>query len=138
MNTDRSDALLERFRQRTFKAVRKVIEMRERFPATPDEVFIQLCPTREADWIPGWDAELVYTESGYAEEHCVFRTDETCVSGPGVWVMSHVEPPWRLEIVHFLPSMVVNLSNSVRVSLSTVRRYSGAVLPSMIHIPPSR
>jgi hypothetical protein len=83
--------------------------MRERFPAAPEEVFVQLCPTREADWIPGWDCELVYTESGYAEEHCVFRTDESCISGPGVWVMSHVEPPRLLEIVRLLPAMVVNL-----------------------------
>jgi hypothetical protein len=110
MNTDRSDALLKQFRERPFRAIRKVIEMRQVFPAKAEEVFIQLCPTREADWIPGWDCELIYTESGYAEEHCVFRTDEACVSGPGVWVMSHVEPPRLLDIVRFLPAMVVNLN----------------------------
>jgi len=109
VNTERSDALVERFRQQPFKAVRKVIEMRRTFPASAEQVFLLLCPTREADWIPGWDCELVFTEAGYAEEHCVFRTDETSVSGPGVWVMSHHEPPCRLEIVRFLPAMVVNL-----------------------------
>jgi len=109
VNTERSNALVVRFRQQPFKAVRKVIEMRRTFPASAEEVFLLLCPTREADWIPGWDCELVFTESGYAEEHCVFRTDETSVSGPGVWVMSHHEPPCRLEIVRFLSAMVVNL-----------------------------
>jgi hypothetical protein len=83
--------------------------MRQSFPATAEEVFVQLCPTREADWIPGWDCELVFTDSGYAEKHCVFRTDEAGVAGPGVWVMSHVEPPRLLEIVRFLPAMVINL-----------------------------
>ena len=108
-NTKRSDALVERFRQRPFKAARKVIGMRQAFPASAEEVFVLLCPSREADWIPGWDCELVFTESGYAEEHCVFRTDETCVSGPGVWVMNHYEPPHLLEIARFTPDMVVDL-----------------------------
>jgi hypothetical protein len=83
--------------------------MRGTFPARAEEVFIQLCPSREADWIPGWDCELVFTESGYAEEDCIFRTDETSVSGPGVWVISHHEPPRLLEIVRFVPSMVIKL-----------------------------
>ena len=108
-NTERSDALVERFRQQPFKATRKFIGMHQTFPARADEVFVLLCPSREADWIPGWDCELVFTESGYAEEHCVFRTDETCVSGPGVWVMNHHEPPHLLEIARFTPDMVVDL-----------------------------
>ena len=121
MNTARSEALVKRFRHRSFEASRKVFEMRETFPAPAEDVFIQLCPAREADWIPGWDCELIYTESGYAEEHCVFRTDEACVSGPGVWVMNHVEPPRLLEIVRFLPTMVVNL----KITLSERRSRSG-------------
>ena len=108
-NTERSDALVERFRQQPLKAQRKVIEMRQTFPVSADQVFVLLCPSREADWIPSWDCDLVFTGSGYAEEHCVFRTDETNSAGPGVWVMSHHEPPRLPEIVRFLPAMVVNL-----------------------------
>lgn len=116
MNTERSDALVERFRQRPFRSRRKSIETRDVFPARADEVFALLCPSREADWIPGWDCELIFTESGYAEEHCVFRTEESTAFGPGLWVFSRYEPPHLLEIVRFMPDMVVNLTISLSES----------------------
>jgi hypothetical protein len=39
-----------------------------------NEIFPLLCPKREEDWIPGWQCETIYSESGYNEEGAVFRT----------------------------------------------------------------
>jgi hypothetical protein len=42
--------------------------------APPAQVFPLLCPVREADWVPGWEYRLVFSESGLAEAGCVFVT----------------------------------------------------------------
>lgn len=44
---------------------------------TPEEIFPLLCPVREEEWTCGWDNgtyELVYSESGFNEPGCIFRT----------------------------------------------------------------
>ena len=67
--------------------------------AEPEAVFPLLCPVREFDWIPVWDCEIVYTESGLAEEGCVFQTD---LAGDGIkdtWVVSRYEPAERISFV---------------------------------------
>jgi hypothetical protein len=42
--------------------------------ASPEKVFPLLCPVREADWVPGWQYRLLYSQSGVAELGCVFTT----------------------------------------------------------------
>jgi hypothetical protein len=39
-----------------------------------NEVFPLLCPVREAEWVPGWSYRLIFSNSGFAEEGCVFAT----------------------------------------------------------------
>lgn len=43
--------------------------------AIPERILPLLCPVREDEWLPGWKGgyELVYSESGFNEEGCVFR-----------------------------------------------------------------
>jgi hypothetical protein len=40
--------------------------------ADPARVFDLLCPVREAEWLDGWDYTLLHSQSGLAEEGCVF------------------------------------------------------------------
>ena len=40
--------------------------------ADPSKVFDLLCPVKEAQWLDGWDYTLLHSESGLAEEGCVF------------------------------------------------------------------
>jgi Polyketide cyclase / dehydrase and lipid transport len=44
--------------------------------APPERVFPLLCPVREREWLHGWteQVEMVHSDSGVAEEGCVFRT----------------------------------------------------------------
>lgn len=49
-----------------------------------------LCPVREEEWVPGWEPKLVLSNSGLAEEDCVFVT-------PGepedaIWLVTRYEP----------------------------------------------
>lgn len=58
--------------------------------AAPGAVFPLLCPVREADWIEGWDAQLVVSASGLAEPDCVFTTAAT--PQDAIWYITRHEP----------------------------------------------
>jgi hypothetical protein len=45
-----------------FKSYRIAYEYTQTNPATPDKVFPLLCPVREADWLPGWQYRLIYSD----------------------------------------------------------------------------
>ena len=38
------------------------------------DIFPLLCPKREEEWIPGWECDVIYSNSGYNEENAIFRT----------------------------------------------------------------
>ncbi len=65
----------------------------QQIEAPPGAVFPLLCPVREGEWLDGWSdgMELIHSDSGVAEEGCVFRT---VVSGrpETVWVISRHDP----------------------------------------------
>lgn len=75
--------------------------------ALPEEIFPLLCPVREFDWIPSWDCELIYTESGIAEEGCIFLTDRPDDGGVDTWVVSRFEPRERISFVRTNPLRVI-------------------------------
>lgn len=54
--------------------------------APADEVFPLLCPVREMEWLEDFGCEIIYSESGLAEQGCVFRTQAP--DGPEtIWMM---------------------------------------------------
>ena len=79
----------------------------ERLTATPEAIFPLLCPTRELDWIPGWNCELLHTDTGYAEEGLVFRSHD--VAGDRVWYCDTYEPTARIAYLNFLPDLLTRL-----------------------------
>ena len=96
-DTSRSAKISKEFTARNMPFKRKVLVFGREYSASPEFVFSQFCPAREADWINGWTAELIYTESGYAEPLCVFRTPDSNLLGAGVWILNTVEPNELLE-----------------------------------------
>ncbi|MCP4572796.1 MAG: hypothetical protein GY838_10630 [bacterium] len=109
MNTEKSDAQVAAFNERTFRAQRQALTFEREIAHPVEAVFPLLCPSRESDWIPGWTAELVHTTSGYIEEDCVFRTDDTNGFGPGVWVCCRHEQDRRAEFVRLMDHLVFQL-----------------------------
>lgn len=78
----------------------------QRIDAPPGRVFPLLCPVRESEWLDGWEAEVLRSSSGLAEEGCVFRT-----TAPGepetVWIVTRHEPSeGRVEFARVTPGLV--------------------------------
>lgn len=107
MNTERSKNKAAEFLKRGKNLKRKTLNLEKTFSFPPEEVFPQFCPSRELDWIDGWDCNLVYTSTGYAEEDCIFFTPETNLLGPGLWIFTRYEPNQRLELVRTIGESVV-------------------------------
>jgi hypothetical protein len=113
MNTSKSDKVVERYRQRADKPIRKTQSFSGTWPTTVEELFPLFCPVREADWIPGWDCELIYTDSGYAEDKCVFKTDKANSVGDGVWVFTGYEKNKFVEFVRFQEDVLTHAKITV-------------------------
>ncbi|WP_456448736.1 hypothetical protein [Thiolapillus sp.] len=74
--------------------------------AEPSEVFPLLCPVREAEWIEGWDPEVVISRSGVAEQGCVFVTKDGAENA--VWYITRHEPEnGCIEMVKFVAGVTV-------------------------------
>jgi hypothetical protein len=78
----------------------------QKINGTPAQVFPLLCPVRETDWIEGWNAEIVYSNSGYAEQDCIFITD---IGGKKtVWIINRYEPENNfVEMIRFTEELLV-------------------------------
>ena len=77
---------------KTTNLYRAVFNSETKITAPPAEVFPLLCPVREYDWIDGWECEVVYSESGVAENNCIFTTNVPERGGEAVWTVTRYEP----------------------------------------------
>jgi hypothetical protein len=116
MDTTRSHELVARYRDQGFSAKRKVQRYERVFTASPAELFPLLCPAREADWIPGWTSDLVYTTTGYVQPDCIFTTDTDNPFGEGTWVIYAHVPDECLELVKTSTDLVLQ----IRIAISSV------------------
>ena len=86
-----------------FKAKKITRSYRQSINAPSDVIFPLLCPVREAEWFDGWEYEMIHSESGLAEEGCVFITpcdDEEDT----VWVISLYDKARRkIDFTRFTP-----------------------------------
>ena len=79
------------------------------------KVFPLLCPVREAEWLPGWKYRLIYSESGLAEDGCVFSTPND-VGPETVWMVTHYDPAaFKVAYAWVRPGMI---ATQLRISLS--------------------
>jgi len=84
-----------------FRAQRSIKRSIQHLCAPPARVFPLLCPTREYDWIALWQCQLLYSDSGFAEDNCIFRTSSPDGDGEEVWVVSRYEPDRTIQFVRF-------------------------------------
>ena len=57
-----------------FKAKRVTRQYVQTINAEPSVVHALICPVKEAEWLEGWDYDLIYSQSGVAEYGCVFTS----------------------------------------------------------------
>ncbi len=100
-----------------FQGKRVILEYTQNNAAPPGKVFPLLCPVREADWVPGWQYRLIYSESGVAECGCVFITPNEDGTET-IWVVTDYDPAsFRIGFAWVNPGLVaaqitICLSNS--------------------------
>jgi hypothetical protein len=88
-----------------FQAQRVTHQFTQTNVAPPETVFPLLCPVREADWVPGWQYRLIYSQSGFAELGCVFITEEN--HRETTWIVTEYDPAaFRIAFVWVDPGMV--------------------------------
>ena len=84
-----------------FKPLRITKETELDITARPEKVFPLLCPVREYEWIEPWRCQMRYSESGVAENNCIFETDFPHNGGPETWTVSRYEKNRCIEFVRF-------------------------------------
>jgi hypothetical protein len=94
-----------------FRGKRVVHEFTQNNPAAPERVFPLLCPVREADWLPGWNYRLIYSDSGIAELGCVFTTPTPPGSGvtaETTWIVTDYDPAaLRIAYLWIVPGRII-------------------------------
>jgi hypothetical protein len=79
---------------------------RQTLGADREHVFALLCPEREKEWLPGWDARMIHSASGVAEPGAVFAT-----KGEGgseiIWLVAEHVAPRRVHLVRWHPATMV-------------------------------
>lgn len=92
----------------SFAPVHRTASCTMRVGAPPAEIFPLLCPVRERDWIPGWEADVLHSRSGLAEPGCVFLT-RPAEGRRLAWVVTHHEPPRVIAFAVFHGDVVETL-----------------------------
>ena len=98
----------------------------QRIEARAEAVFPLLCPVREGEWLEGWNdqVEMVHSDSGVAEEGCVFRTRV-----PGrpetIWTVTRHDPVER--VVEFFRVTTGLLATRLRIAVEPLADGSSSV-----------
>ena len=86
------------------KPVRATRTYKQRLVGPPARVFPLLCPVREAEWIEGWEPQVVFSESGFAEPDCVFLA--AADPGHAIWFITRHEPGnGFIEMIKITPAV---------------------------------
>ncbi len=57
------------------------------------EVFPLFGPIKEKEWAPGWNPEIIYSQTGIVEKHMIFRTARKFDEAEDyTWVITHCDP----------------------------------------------
>ena len=90
-----------------FAGRRMVDNYHGKIDSSPGEVFPLLCPVREYDWLEGWACDMIYSDSGVAENNCVFKSEFH--SGiEATWVtVKRDDEDFVFELIIFFPDIAV-------------------------------
>jgi hypothetical protein len=84
---------------------RLVRTFRQTLRASHEQVFPLLCPVREKEWLPGWEARMIHSASGLAEPGAVFSTRHG--GAEIVWFIAEHRPSYRVRFVRWHPGEMV-------------------------------
>ncbi|MDW7674815.1 MAG: hypothetical protein SCK28_09785 [Bacillota bacterium] len=92
---------------KNFNSKRTVKKYTQKLNAPPDKVFPLLCPTMEYKWIQPWKCQMIFSQSDYAEDNCIFKTDFPQDIEPETWIVSQYELNKTIQFIRFNSSIVI-------------------------------
>ncbi|WP_321473933.1 SRPBCC family protein [uncultured Paludibaculum sp.] len=102
------------------RAQRRQTEYTGRIAARPEAVFPLLCPVREYEWLDGWQCRMIYSDSGVAEDNCLFETNFH--GQKMIWTVARYAPPRRIEFTVLAPDdLAVRLQIELKAHGSSTR-----------------
>ena len=106
-----------------FKATHITRAYEQTINADPAKVFDLLCPVQEAEWLDGWDYALLHSESGLAEEGCVFLSRQEGEKDT-IWMITKRDVQKReIEFVRATPeSRIARLTITVAEKAASVSK----------------
>ena len=112
--------------QSDFKAKRVSRDYVQTIQARPSVVHSLICPVKEAEWLDGWDYQLIFSHSGFAEKGCVF-TSRGVGEKDTIWLITK-----RDDDAH--ETAFARITPESRVAEVTVRIEDAGQQASRVHI----
>ena len=111
MNTTRSKKIARAYLNRSWELYRFQTHFSGTWNAKIEDLSRLFCPAGEADWIPGWTAEVLHSDrGGYVSDKCIFKTDESNTAWPpGHWYFTGYKENEFVEVVVFLSDWIMHL-----------------------------
>ena len=109
-----------------FKAKRVDRRYIQTIRAEPAKVHALICPVKEAEWLDGWDYNLIFSHSGFAEKGCVF-TSRSAGEKDTIWLITQRDDA-------AFKTVFARITPDSRVAEVTVRIEAGGEQISRVHI----
>jgi hypothetical protein len=109
-----------------FKAKRVTRNYVQTIQARPSVVHSLICPVKEAEWLDGWDYQLIFSHSGFAEKGCVF-TSRSAGEKDTIWLITK-----RDDAAY--ETVFARITPESRVAEVTVRIKDAGRQASRVHI----
>jgi hypothetical protein len=108
MDTTNSKKITRAYLNRSWELYRFQSHFSGTWKAKIEDISSMLCPAGEADWIPGWTAEILHSDrDGYVSDKCIFKTDESNTAWPpGHWYFTDYKENELIEVVVFLSNWI--------------------------------
>ena len=113
---------------KNFKAKREILSYTQSINAGPSEVFPLLCPRREYDWIKTWSCEIIYSDTGYAEDDCVFKTTSPSGDVDDIWVVCKYEKDKEIQFIR------VDTFMAIRFNITLTEQEDGSTKAEWVQI----
>ena len=108
-----------------FKAKRVSRNFIQTIKAEPARVHALICPVKEAEWLDGWDYDLIFSDSGLAEKGCVFTSGSA--GEYTIWLITKRDDA-------ACETVFARITPDSRVAEVTVRVEDGGEHTSCVHI----
>jgi hypothetical protein len=82
-------------------------------------IFKLFCPVAEKNWVPGWEFNMIYSETGIAEKNCVFSTKHANMP-ENIWVCCLYNPGIEVEYMRTTPKHFVTIINVKMLQIADI------------------